>query len=120
MMLFLVVVERRAFEDELKRGTTADPLDVWRRWVVLEHWTPPWWALFPPNEWYELLDACHSLRRYIAWTEEHFPANGSDSHLLDLRERCTRELVEDARYKNDPRYVRIWIQYVREEMSGRG
>jgi hypothetical protein len=51
--------------------------------------------------------------RYIKWTKETFSAGGHKSELLPLLERCTREFHQDARYKNDIRYLRVWIQYVR-------
>eukprot|EP00890_Picochlorum_soloecismus_P001373 jgi/Picsp_1/2236/NSC_05700-R1_protein len=49
--------------------------------------------------------------QYIKWTKETFSAGGHKSELLPLLERCTREFHQDARYKNDIRYLRVWIQY---------
>ena len=34
--------------------------------------------------------------------------------MLPLLERCTRELQDNAQYKDDVRYLRVWIQYVRD------
>jgi checkpoint serine/threonine-protein kinase len=31
--------------------------------------------------------------------------------VLPLLERCTRELQEVPRYKDDARYLRIWVKY---------
>lgn len=51
--------------------------------------------------------------RFIKWTQDAFKAGGSKSELLPLLERCTRELQGDERYRDDARYLRVWIQYVR-------
>ena len=52
------------------------------------------------------------LRRFIKWTQDAFKAGGSKSELLPLLERCTRELQGVERYRDDARYLRVWIQYV--------
>ena len=52
------------------------------------------------------------LARYIKWTQATFKAGGHQAELTPLLERCTRELQSDERYKNDLRYLRLWIQYV--------
>jgi hypothetical protein len=52
-------------------------------------------------------------RRYITWTQTHYPAGGPASQLLATLESCTRELLSVARYKDDIRYLRVWVQYVR-------
>jgi hypothetical protein len=51
--------------------------------------------------------------RYLAWTQAHYPSGGPGSQLLATLESCTRELLSVARYKNDVRYLRVWVQYVR-------
>lgn len=33
--------------------------------------------------------------------------------LIKLYERVTRAFKDEARYTNDPRYLRLWIEYVR-------
>jgi hypothetical protein len=38
---------------------------------------------------------------------------GNKSLLVPLLERCTRELQATGRYRDDIRYLRIWIEYVR-------
>lgn len=51
--------------------------------------------------------------RYVSWTVENFPSgNSHDSGLLNLLERATREFLHEEQYKNDPRYVKLWIQYI--------
>jgi len=54
-----------------------------------------------------------AARRFIKWTQDAFRAGGSKAELLPLLERCTRELQGVERYRDDARYLRVWIQYVR-------
>jgi hypothetical protein len=51
-------------------------------------------------------------RRYIDWVVDTFPAGGEASGLREVLHRCTQAFVSDERYRNDPRYIRIWIRYV--------
>ena len=50
--------------------------------------------------------------RFIKQTQDTFKSGGQKAELLPLLERCTRELQSNDRYKNDIRYLRVWIQYV--------
>ncbi|KAG0643780.1 Mad3/BUB1 homology region 1-domain-containing protein [Tuber brumale] len=51
--------------------------------------------------------------RYVNWTQETFPSGHStDSGLLQLLERATQTFIHEQHYKNDPRYLRLWIQYI--------
>lgn len=53
--------------------------------------------------------------RYINWTVAAFPSGHSaESGLLQLLERATKEFANDSDYKNDPRYLRLWIQYAKD------
>ena len=47
--------------------------------------------------------------KYIKWMQDQFP-NGSKK-LLPLFERCTREFSKNESYRNDERYIKIWIGY---------
>ena len=49
--------------------------------------------------------------RFIKWTEQTCTAGGRETELLPLLERCTRELQEVPRYKDDARYLRVWVKY---------
>lgn len=61
----------------------------------------------------ELDDPFEVWVRYVSWTVENFPSgNSHDSGLLHLLERATREFLHEEQYKNDPRYVKLWIQYI--------
>ena len=52
-------------------------------------------------------------RRYIKWTQDAYTAGGAKAQLTQLLERCTRELMSFPQYRDDPRYLRVWIRYVR-------
>ncbi|CAE6354199.1 unnamed protein product [Rhizoctonia solani] len=49
---------------------------------------------------------------YVDWVVECYPAgSNSESGLVPLLERATREFREDPRYINDLRYLKLWICY---------
>ncbi|CAG5132897.1 unnamed protein product [Candidula unifasciata] len=48
---------------------------------------------------------------YIKWTEQHYPKGGHDGQLMKMLERCLREFQADERYKNDPRFIHMWIKF---------
>lgn len=54
-------------------------------------------------------------RRYIKWTQLNVKSGSSNADLIELFERCTQDIQKHRnyeRYKNDPRFLRIWVQYV--------
>ncbi|XP_072166979.1 uncharacterized protein [Diadema setosum] len=53
--------------------------------------------------------------RYIQWTEQNFPQGGKDSHLGILMQKCLIQFKHDDRYKQDPRYVAIWLKMAQSE-----
>ena len=55
----------------------------------------------------------HARPSFLEWTQAHFPEGGPRSQLLETLEQCTRELLRTGRYKDDIRYLRVWVQYVR-------
>ncbi|KAG5949839.1 hypothetical protein E4U53_005723 [Claviceps sorghi] len=52
--------------------------------------------------------------RYIKWTLDAYPSAQAtpESQLHTLLERATKAFVTTAQYKNDPRYLRIWVYYI--------
>ena len=50
--------------------------------------------------------------RLIRWVQSAYPAGGHQAQLRPLLERCTRELLQHEHYKQDLRYLRVWLQYV--------
>lgn len=52
--------------------------------------------------------------RYVKWTLDAYPsAQASNSGLLPLLERATKAFQTSTHYKNDPRYLKIWLHYIR-------
>ncbi|KAI7903648.1 Mad3/BUB1 homology region 1-domain-containing protein [Cokeromyces recurvatus] len=49
---------------------------------------------------------------YIRWTIEMYPEGHTiESNLIGLLKEATNRFVTDRRYKNDPRYLKIWMEY---------
>lgn len=44
--------------------------------------------------------------------EQTFPSGGIQSEALTLYEKCTLAFKDNEKYKNDERYIRIWLKYV--------
>lgn len=55
------------------------------------------------------LGAC---RRYVKWTQESYPTAGGKEQLLKTLEAATTALAGCQRYYDDPRFLRLWVQYV--------
>jgi checkpoint serine/threonine-protein kinase len=53
--------------------------------------------------------------RYVRWTLDAYPSAQATpaSQLQPLLERATKAFLTSAQYKNDPRYLKMWIQYIR-------
>jgi len=51
-----------------------------------------------------------SFARYFVWLCENFPTGGKDQHVL--LERCISVFKDEEKYKNDERYLKIWLRYV--------
>ncbi len=53
--------------------------------------------------------------RYVKWTLNAYPSAQAtqQSQLLPLLERATKAFQSSSHYKNDPRYLKIWLHYVR-------
>ncbi|GAM26487.1 hypothetical protein SAMD00019534_096620 [Acytostelium subglobosum LB1] len=48
---------------------------------------------------------------YIKWAQQSYKGQGMKAELLALLQRCTGLYVHSDDYKNDTRYLRIWIIY---------
>ena len=53
--------------------------------------------------------------RYVKWTLDAYPSaqNTPQSQLCPLLERATKAFQSSTHYKNDPRYLRLWLHYIR-------
>ncbi|KAK2660999.1 hypothetical protein Ddye_007532 [Dipteronia dyeriana] len=47
----------------------------------------------------------------MKWVQEAFPAGGDSSGLIVIYEQCVRKFWHSERYKNDLRYLKIWLEY---------
>lgn len=54
-----------------------------------------------------------SLGRCIKWVQEAFPPGGDHSGLVVIYEQCVRTFWHSDRYKDDLRYLKVWLEYVR-------
>lgn len=60
----------------------------------------------------ELDDPLQAYIDYIEWTHNHYPQGSNiDNGLLKLLERCTSNFRDTSYYKNDPRYLKVWLEY---------
>ncbi|KAL4784323.1 Mad3/BUB1 homology region 1-domain-containing protein [Aspergillus varians] len=53
--------------------------------------------------------------RYVKWALNAYPSAQAtaESGLLPLLERAVKSFLSSPHYKNDPRYLRLWLHYVR-------
>ncbi len=53
--------------------------------------------------------------RYVKWTLSAYPSAQAtpESQLLQLLERATKAFLPSSHYKNDPRYLKLWLHYIR-------
>lgn len=53
--------------------------------------------------------------RYVKWTLDAYPSAQAtpQSQLLPLLERATKTFQTSSHYKNDSRYLKIWLHYIR-------
>ncbi|XAR64674.1 hypothetical protein NMG60_11008446 [Bertholletia excelsa] len=47
----------------------------------------------------------------IKWVQEAFPPGGDCSGLVPIYEQCVRSFWHDDHYKDDLRYLKIWLEY---------
>lgn len=53
--------------------------------------------------------------RYVKWTLNAYPSAQAtpESQLRPLLERATKAFHSTSHYKNDPRYLKLWLTYIR-------
>ncbi|KAI9658637.1 MAG: hypothetical protein M1821_002197 [Bathelium mastoideum] len=53
--------------------------------------------------------------RYVKWTFDAYPSAQAtpQSQLLPLLERATKAFLSSEHYQNDPRYLKLWLHYIR-------
>lgn len=68
----------------------------------------------------ELDDPLQAYIDYIEWTHNHYPqGSNAESGLLVLLEKCTSQFRDTPYYKNDPRYLKVWLEYAQYSDSPR-
>nr|CAD7258131.1 unnamed protein product [Timema shepardi] len=61
---------------------------------------------------YEGGDPLQLWVEYVSWVEQCFPqGNGRDSKYPQILEKCLTLFKDDANYKQDLRYVKLWVKY---------
>ena len=48
---------------------------------------------------------------YLSWTLQSYPSTSLPSHLLPLLEKLTRTFAQCPEYKNNSKYVQVWLMY---------
>lgn len=57
-------------------------------------------------------DPLSAYDSFVKWTLEHYPKQHlAQSGLLELLEEATRQFKNDAAYKGDLRYLKLWLLY---------
>ncbi|KAF4525050.1 hypothetical protein B566_EDAN001964, partial [Ephemera danica] len=49
---------------------------------------------------------------YINWVEQYFPKHGKEGNFANLLKNCLDMFKDYKLYKEDPRYVNLWIKYL--------
>ncbi|KAM0563832.1 hypothetical protein ACHAPJ_000038 [Fusarium lateritium] len=59
-------------------------------------------------------DPLDIFERYVRWTLDAYPSAQAtpQSQLHTLLERATKAFIGSAQYKNDPRYLKLWVHYI--------
>eukprot|EP01132_Coremiostelium_polycephalum_P004997 gene4997-6221_t len=56
-------------------------------------------------------DPIDNWLKYTKWIQQSYPGGNMKTELIVVLERCTKLFVKSDKYKNDPRYLRLWITY---------
>ncbi|XP_051118167.1 mitotic spindle checkpoint protein BUBR1 [Andrographis paniculata] len=56
-------------------------------------------------------DPLHPWIECIKWVQEAFPPGGDCSGLMVIYEQCVRTFWHEDRYKDDLRYLKVWLEY---------
>lgn len=49
---------------------------------------------------------------YVSWVEQSYPKSGKGSALDELLRKCLSTFEKDDRYRQDMRFIRLFIKYV--------
>jgi checkpoint serine/threonine-protein kinase len=59
-------------------------------------------------------DPLAAYDQFVKWTIKNYAEGDPDSGLVELLEEATRKFKDDANYKGDLRYLKLWCQYARQ------
>ncbi|KAH3672247.1 hypothetical protein WICMUC_004342 [Wickerhamomyces mucosus] len=62
----------------------------------------------------ELDDPLQPYLDYIQWINNNYPSGHTvESGLIQVLERCSSQFRDVLYYKNDPRYLKVWLNYAK-------
>lgn len=67
------------------------------------------WKLPNSHKYHNLSLTMYSC---IKWVQDAFPPGGDCSGLVVIFEQCVRTFWHEESYKNDLRYLKVWLEYV--------
>lgn len=50
---------------------------------------------------------------YLSWIRENFPKGDSSGELIKVLEKTTHDFKDDDYYKNEIRYFKVWLEYIK-------
>lgn len=59
----------------------------------------------------ELDDPLEVYIQHVAWTIEMFPEGSAECNLINVLHDATNKFKNDSIYKQDPRYLKLWMEY---------
>ncbi|KAF3619818.1 Mitotic spindle checkpoint protein BUBR1 [Capsicum annuum] len=74
-------------------------------------------ALIEAIDQYKGEDPLQPWIQCIKWVQEAFPPGGDSSGLIVIYEQCVRTFWHDERYKDDLRYLKVWLEYAENCMD---
>ncbi|CAL9111839.1 unnamed protein product [Musa textilis] len=69
------------------------------------------WRMIEAIDEYQGEDPLQPWLRCIKWVQESFPTGGECSGLIVMYEQCVRTFWHDDRYRDDLRYLKVWLEY---------
>ncbi|KAG7702468.1 hypothetical protein KL933_005116 [Ogataea haglerorum] len=104
----------------LKQGRSANnlvkalSLNKETRKEVLARERDQFEASLDPARLEDLDDPLEPYLKYLDWIHTHYPSGAStESGLIQLLERITHDFRDDEYYKNEVRYFKVWLEYVK-------
>ncbi|KAG7864720.1 hypothetical protein KL918_005211 [Ogataea parapolymorpha] len=104
----------------LKQGRSANnlvkalSLNKETRKEVLARERDQFEASLDPAQLEDLDDPLDPYLKYLDWIHTNYPSGANtESGLIQLLERITHDFKDDDYYKNEVRYFKVWLEYVK-------